>query len=324
LQLVEFIKKTNRYGKLRQPFIFVIDFEMQKPFVCRLEQAADKGLLYNINGMTNSKKESIEIDTNIDLEVKPINKSKYKRAFNIVMSNLQKGNSYLLNLTFPTKLQADLSLEQIYRKARAPYKIWKKEDFVSFSPESFIKIENDFIFSYPMKGTIDASLPNASDRILKDVKETKEHNTIVDLIRNDLSIVSRDVSVVKYRYIDEIKTNKNRLLQVSSEIKGKLAKNWQKSIGDILFKLLPAGSISGAPKEKTVEIIKKAEGTMRGYYTGIFGLFDGTSLESAVNIRFIEKISGGLQFRSGGGITAMSKENEEYQEMVDKVYVPFS
>ena len=88
-------------------------------------------------------------------------------------------------------------------------------------------------------------------------------------------------------------------------------------------KLLPAGSISGAPKQKTVEIIREAERSDRGYYTGVFGIFDGRDLDSAVNIRYIEQTDHGLQFRSGGGITAMSKMEDEYQEMMDKVYVPF-
>ena len=90
-------------------------------------------------------------------------------------------------------------------------------------------------------------------------------------------------------------------------------------------KLLPAGSISGAPKEKTVQIIQQAEGEKRGYYTGIFGYFDGNNLESAVAIRYIEKNEQGeMLFRSGGGITSQSSLEEEYQEILEKVYVPIS
>ena len=113
-----------------------------------------------------------------------------------------------------------------------------------------MRIENGFIYSYPMKGTIDASLPDARERILADRKEEAEHATIVDLIRNDLSQVASEVTVSRYRYIDELQTNRGRLLQVSSEIRGKLPENWKASLGDILFRLLPAGSITGAPKKK--------------------------------------------------------------------------
>jgi para-aminobenzoate synthetase component 1 len=175
-----------------------------------------------------------------------------------------------------------------------------------------------------MKGTIDASIPHAEEKILSDEKEHWEHNTIVDLIRNDLSIVSEDVHVPRFRYIDRLKTSQKELLQVSSEIKGKLPENWQSNIGDMLLNLLPAGSISGAPKAKTVEVIRESEGQDRGYFTGIFGIYEDKSLDSAVNIRFIEKTHDGFQFRSGGGITAKSNMEEEYREMIHKVYVPLA
>ena len=86
--------------------------------------------------------------------------------------------------------------------------------------------------------------------------------------------------------------------------------------------MLPAGSICGAPKKKTVEIIQKVEGYDRGYYTGIFGHFDGRDLDSAVAIRFIEKQGKNLIFKSGGGITFQSDWKKEYDEMQKKVYVP--
>ena len=75
-------------------------------------------------------------------------------------------------------------------------------------------------------------------------------------------------------------------------------------------------------KEKTVQIIQKAENRPRGYYTGVFGIFDGESLQSAVAIRLIEQTDNGLVFRSGGGITVQSDEQEEYRELIQKVYVP--
>ena len=131
----------------------------------------------------------------------------------------------------------------------------------------------------------------------------------MDLIRNDLSIVAEDVTVKKYRYIDRLKTNKGELLQVSSEICGRLPHDFYSNLGEILFSLLPAGSISGAPKPKTLEIIERAEGYERGFYTGIFGWFDGQNLDSAVMIRFVEQNGEQLIFKSGGGITSQSSYN---------------
>ncbi|HAB53984.1 MAG TPA: aminodeoxychorismate synthase component I, partial [Ignavibacteriales bacterium] len=131
-----------------------------------------------------------------------------------------------------------------------------------------------------------------------------------------------NVKVEKFRYVEEVKASQKTLLQTSSLISGELRDNYQENIGTIMFSLLPAGSISGAPKRKTVDIIKEAEDYSRNYFTGIFGIFDGTNLDSAVLIRFIENIDGELYFKSGGGITFMSNPESEYQEMIDKVYVP--
>ena len=86
--------------------------------------------------------------------------------------------------------------------------------------------------------------------------------------------------------------------------------------------LLPAGSVTGAPKKKTVEIIRETEKYRRGFYTGVTGLFDGENLDSGVMIRFIENTNKVLVYKSGGGITMFSDCICEYNEMIDKVYVP--
>jgi para-aminobenzoate synthetase component 1 len=234
------------------------------------------------------------------------------------------GDSFLLNLTFPTEIETNLKLKEIYFRSNAKYKLLYKDKFVVFSPEPFIRINDNVISSFPMKGTIDATIKDAEKILLESEKEKSEHNTIVDLIRNDLSMVAEKVSVKRFRYVEKIKTIDKELLQTSSEISGELPKNWKGNIGDIIFRLLPAGSISGAPKKRTCEIIKNAENYDRGYFTGIFGYFDGKSLDSAVMIRYIEKQGDKMFFKSGGGITSMSKAKEEYEELIDKVYLPFA
>ena len=175
-----------------------------------------------------------------------------------------------------------------------------------------------------MKGTIDADIENAQNIILSDSKEIAEHNTIVDLIRNDLSLVAENVVVDEFRYLSHIQTSHRNLWQVSSQISGELPANYNNHLGDIIFKMLPAGSISGAPKTKTVEIITNTEKYNRGYYTGIFGYFDGSNLDSCVLIRYIENDNGQLVYKSGGGITFMSEAEKEYDEILKKVYVPIA
>ncbi len=312
----------NDYGRERIPFLFIIDFEMNKPLIFRLDELNKDKIFYNIGGYANNPKIE-QKNEKIIFNKYPIEKEKYEHAFVKVQENIFDGNTYLLNLTFPTMIETNLSFEEIFYRSNSKYKLLLKNDFVVFSPETFVQIDDGKIYSFPMKGTISTEIENALEIILNDQKETAEHNTIVDLIRNDLSIVSENVTVEKFRYIEEIETNNKNLLQVSSKISGTLPSNYKDRIGDIIFDLLPAGSISGAPKKKTVEIIKEVEIVTRNYYTGIFGIFNGSNLDSAVMIRFIENVNGRLYFKSGGGITYQSDCESEYQELIDKVYVPF-
>ncbi len=252
----------------------------------------------------------------------PVDPQMYREKFEQVQHHIREGNTYLLNLTQPTPIQTPYSLKEIYEMAHAPYKLRVGDSFVCFSPEPFITIAENKIHTFPMKGTIDASLPNAVERILNDPKETAEHTMIVDLLRNDLGIVATDIRVEKFRYVTTINTGNKKLHQVSSHISGTLDEGWRKKSGEIIRKLLPAGSISGTPKRKTVEIIENVEEYQRGYFTGVFGYYDGERLYTAVAIRFIENIGGNLIYKSGGGITADSEWESEYNEMVDKIYIP--
>ncbi len=281
-----------------------------------------KNLNQNIKFQIASKDE-LAINQSKSLIKSPISFDEYKKKFDYIQEQILFGNSYLLNLTAKTKIETPLDLDEIYEKANAKFKLKYKDEFVCFSPERFVKIKKDKIYTYPMKGTIDASIANASAKILGDMKEMAEHTMVVDLLRNDLGIVAKKVRVEKFRYIDEIDAGDKKLLQVSSKISGELENNWNEKLGDILISLLPAGSITGTPKKKTVEILKKIEGYDRGYYTGVFGIFDGKSLDSSVMIRFIEKDKNGkLFYKSGGGITCDSDAYLEYQELLDKIYIP--
>jgi len=241
------------------------------------------------------------------------------------MKAIRAGDTYLLNLCYSTHVSGVPALDDIFDHARAPYKLYWPGRFVVFSPESFVTIEADGrISTFPMKGTIDASVPDAAERLLNDLKEQEEHATVVDLLRNDLSMVARDVQVDRYRYLTRIEAPDKVLLQCSSAISRKLREGFAGKPGSVMFSLLPAGSVTGAPKKRTVELITSIEPESRGFYTGVFGSFDGKKLQSAVLIRMIERRTDGYYYRSGGGITYRSDPETEYRELIDKVYVPFS
>jgi para-aminobenzoate synthetase component 1 len=311
----------NKWAEAGIPFLFIIDFEINKPLIFRLDEIDPDKLRYNIDGITNGDN-YIESPKQTKLVKYPGKYDDYLIKFNKVKKELAFGNSYLLNLTCSTPIDLNFNLSEVFHLSNARYKILFEDQFVCFSPEPFIIIKDGIISSFPMKGTIDASIPDAKEVIINDKKETAEHYTIVDLIRNDLNVVSKRVRVKRFRYTDTIITNEKKLLQVSSEVCGDLEEDYLSHIGDIVFALLPAGSVSGAPKKKTTEIIAAVEGRKRGYYTGIFGIFNGYDLNSSVMIRFIEKRDNNFIFRSGGGITSFSHPRSEYNEMIDKIYVP--
>jgi para-aminobenzoate synthetase component I len=312
----------NMFGGKGASFLFAIDFEKRYGFFCELDKAENFGIRYSFGCKNLDNGPSKMGATNL-LKKELVSFQDYRCAFQKVQGHILAGRSYLVNLTFATEIELGLSIEAAFERSREKYTVWFKDQFLLFSPETFVKIKGNKIFSYPMKGTIDATVENAAGKILMDLKEQAEHATITDLIRNDLSMVSHNVMVEKYRFIDKIKTNGKPLLQVSSTISGELGEGWRSEVGTIFDRLLPAGSVTGAPKKSTLDIIREAEISQRGFYTGVLGIFDGKELDSCVMIRFIEEKDGKLFFHSGGGITSMSDPLSEYQEMIDKIYVPF-
>src|SRR5690349_15331809 len=212
---------VNEYGSRRIPFLFLVDFEMEKPEVFQLKDVSADTILYNINGRTNCEIRVVKA-TSPELKKTPPPFEDYKKKFDQVWDRLVYGDSYLTNLTIKTKVDTSLSLKELFFCSQAKYKVWFNDQFLVFSPETFVRIVDGNIFSFPMKGTIDASQPDAMRKILADPKEMAEHVTIVDLIRNDLSAVAEDIQVTRFRFVDEIKTMQKNLLQVSSEIRGRL------------------------------------------------------------------------------------------------------
>jgi len=296
------------------PFFFLTDFEGHTISCYTLDVLEKEDIEFAFLG------DGLEHDT--ELIKHPVDFKNYQHKIDTIQEYIRRGETYMLNLTQPTPIACDNTLTEIYRKANAPFKLRFKNRFVCFSPEKFIDIIDNKIYTYPMKGTIDATMPDAANSILNDAKEMAEHLMVVDLLRNDLGIVANKIKVEEFRYIDKIRAGNKQLLQVSSKISGELKADWHSHIEEILQSLLPAGSISGTPKKRTVEIIKEIEGYERGYFTGVFGFFDGKNLYSAVMIRFIEQTESGLVYKSGGGITIDSDPHREYQELIDKIYVP--
>ena len=301
----ETIARMNTLAGANVPFLFIVDYAQEQSHIEPLDRIDPATCLFQFPKAGNAGAAATALARStaarcagpIQWDITPPSPAAYRHSFDLVKQNLLAGNSYLTNLTCRVPVTTNLTMEEIFLHSEALYKLWLKDRFVCFSPD-------------------------AEQLLMQDTKEAAEHATIVDLIRNDLSMVSEHVEVTSYRYIDRLQTNKGPILQTSSEICGTLPEDYTAHLGDIIFRLLPAGSITGAPKPKTVEIIAQAEDYRRGFYTGIMGHYADGQLDSAVMIRFIEQENGQLHFKAGGGITAKSRWESEYNEVIQKIYVP--
>lgn len=318
----EVFQKMDDAGRKGEPFLFVLDFELREGlFVSHPHQQQE--ILFDINGITNAEALK-EAPAEYKFERFPEPFEVYKKRFEPVMSAMESGKTSLLNLTIKTPIQTSLTMKEIFEYSTSKYRLLVPERFVCFSPERFVKVCDGKIYSHPMKGTIDANLPNAEATLMNDPKELAEHKTMAELTMNDLARVADNVQVNRFRYIDKVKTNHGYILQSSSEIEGTLPDKYlEEGLGSLFSQLLPAGSILGQPRKESLEVVKKAEQQPRGFYSGVVGYFDGTTLDSGVLIRFMEQDGGQLFFRSGGGITIDSDCKREYQEAIQKVYLPF-
>lgn len=176
-------KAVNRCAAQGKPFLFGVDFELREgffvenPLVCRQIPFA----CGEITNVPDSFSGEAEITPR--LEVLHTDREAYLRRFAVIRRGLLRGDSFLTNLTERTPIRTNLTLDEIFRRSRARYKLLLPGRLVCFSPECFVRITDGVIRSYPMKGTIDAALPDAEARLLEDYKERCEHYTIVDLIR---------------------------------------------------------------------------------------------------------------------------------------------
>ncbi len=306
----ELIRTSLNFYK-KSPFIALLSYdEPENNIVCAPEDAEKFGIEFQLNA---KNKDAIHYY----LQTFPISFKEYKTRFDAVRKYQERGENSLLNLCFATKIETNLTLREIYKHANADALIHKQNDFICFSPEPFVTIKDGFIHTFPMKGTIDASIKNARQVLLNDEKELREQEMMVELMKKDLSGVSTDVEVKKFRYIQKV----NDLYQTSSHVRGRLKENLD--LGDIFSSVLPAGSITGSPKQQACTIIKECEKQKRGFYTGVFIHFNGRVCKSFVMIRFVKKIKNELYFFSGGGITTQSDAKKEYEELIKKIYFPF-
>ena len=188
------------------------------------------------------------------------------------------------------------------------------------SPETLVKLTDGKLFTYPLAGTRPRSKTPAEDAaleagLLQDKKELSEHNMLVDLGRNDLGRVSAFGSVKVSAYHRILKFS--HVMHIGSEVEGQLAPG--KTALDAIEAVLPAGTLSGAPKFRAMQIIDELEGSKRGIYGGAIGYIDLTgNMDTCISIRIAYKKNGTVYIRSGAGIVADSVPEKEHTECINK------
>ena len=219
------------------------------------------------------------------------------------------------------------SLLNTYRILRtinpSPYMFYFSSDDIEVagaSPETLVKLDGGVLHTFPLAGTRQRGKDEEEDHrleeeLLTDDKERAEHNMLVDLGRNDLGKISRFGTVEVEHYMDILKYS--HVMHIGSTIKG-IIDNGKCSL-DAVSAVLPAGTLSGAPKIKAMEIINKLENNKRGIYGGAIGYIDFTgNLDTCIAIRTVFKKNGKIFVRSGAGIVADSVPEKEYYECINK------
>ena len=188
------------------------------------------------------------------------------------------------------------------------------------SPETLVKLEDGILHTFPLAGTRSRGKNEEEDTRLKeellaDEKERAEHNMLVDLGRNDIGKVSEFGSVKVEKYMDVVKYS--HVMHIASMVEGTIAKD--KDALDAIASVLPAGTLSGAPKVRACQIINELENNKRGIYGGAIGYLDFTgNMDTCIAIRIAFKKNGKVFIRSGAGIVADSVPEKEYQECINK------
>ena len=235
----------------------------------------------------------------------------------------------IFQVVLSNRLDADFegSLLNAYRVLRttnpSPYMFFFSSDDMEIagaSPETLVKLENGILHTFPLAGTRPRGLTEEQDRalereLLADEKELSEHNMLVDLGRNDIGKISKfgTVEVEKYMSVERY----SHVMHIGSTVRGEILES--KGALDAVDAVLPAGTLSGAPKIRACEIINELENNKRGVYGGAIGYIDFKgNLDTCIAIRLAFKKNGRVFVRSGAGIVADSVPENEFNECINK------
>ncbi|MBQ1608478.1 MAG: anthranilate synthase component I [Lachnospiraceae bacterium] len=261
-------------------------------------------------------------------EVKPaFDEATYSKMIEKAKHYIHEGDIFQVVLSNPIRAKATGSLLDTYRVLRAsnpsPYMFYFSSDDIELagaSPETLVKVEDRTVRTFPLAGTRPRGKTKEEDEalekeLLADEKELAEHNMLVDLGRNDMGRICKVGSVAVEQYLGIERYS--QVMHIGSTVVGELAEG--KDAVDAMNAILPAGTLSGAPKFRACEIIEELENSKRGVYGGALGYLDFTgNMDVCIAIRLVYKKNGEICIRSGAGIVADSNPIKEYEECKNK------
>ncbi|MBR0599977.1 anthranilate synthase component I [Sinanaerobacter chloroacetimidivorans] len=317
--------KVITFDHLKQKIILIVNIKTQN-----LETEYNKGImeLEHMVKLIRSETPQESLPARIRSEFRSLfNKEEYCYMVSKAKQYIKEGDIFQVVLS--NRLEADFegSLLNAYRILRttnpSPYMFYFSSDDMEIagaSPETLVKLQNQTLYTFPLAGTKPRGKTEEEDmelerELLSDPKELAEHNMLVDLGRNDLGKISvfGSVEVEKYLTIERF----SHVMHIGSTVKGIIRDD--KDALDAVDAVLPAGTLSGAPKLRACEIINELENNKRGIYGGAIGYLDFTgNMDTCIAIRIAYKKNGKVFVRSGAGIVADSVPETEYQECINK------
>ena len=317
--------KVIAFDNVRQKIVLIANVKLSD--LDNEYERAQKDL-EQLKNLLKFGEKAVEEESKIEGDFKPFfNKEQFCEMVEKGKNHIFEGDIFQIVLS--NRLEANFtgSLLNTYRVLRtinpSPYMFYfsgTDVEVAGASPETLVKLEDGVLHTFPLAGTRPRGKNSKEDReleagLLKDEKELAEHNMLVDLGRNDLGRISKFGTVEVEKYMEVLRFS--HVMHIGSTVRGEIRDD--KDALDAIEAVLPAGTLSGAPKIRACQLINELENCKRGIYGGAIGYIDFTgNMDTCIAIRLAYKKNGKVFVRSGAGIVADSVPETEFQESINK------
>jgi len=317
--------KVIAFDNYRQKIILIANIKTEN---VEAEYENGKSQLESLKNLIKNGQYENTAQANVKSDFKELfTKQEYCRMVDKAKWYIKEGDIFQVVLSNRFEADFEGSIFDTYRVLRtinpSPYMFYfsgSNLEIAGASPETLVKLHNGRLFTFPLAGTRRRGVSDEEDaalekELLADEKELSEHNMLVDLGRNDLGKISKFGTVIVEKHMAILRFS--HVMHIGSTVSGEIREG--RTGLDAINAVLPAGTLSGAPKIRAMQIINEQEQNKRGIYGGAIGYLDFTgNMDTCIAIRIVYKRNNKVFIRSGAGIVADSKPESEYQECVNK------